>query len=985
MPGRPDVSVVVIGYNDAARLPRAVGSVLGQSLGGVEAVVVDDASTDGTGEVADRLAAEHPDRVRSVRLPENSGGCGRPRNAGTEQARGRYVMYLDSDDLLDRHACLNLIATAEETGADLVSGLCMRVLLGANSFKERSWYPWLYTRRAVFGSLSDKPDLLYDTLATNKAYRRDFLEEHGLRFVERLHYEDLLFSAEAYLAAGRTALIPHRVYNWFVEPKTATTTTTTTTTTATATTATATTAPSISNRRAELANFSDRLEIHRRIDATFRLRGAYDLKRVKDAKFVNHDLLLYLRELRDRDPVYRAGFLELAAAYLAELDPRVFTEANPVPAIAAFLLRERDLPGALAAAEYGRRRRPELRNELREQDGRVFWGTRRADSALARSVLDVTGLGLHQRPLRELSPANTVTSLAMRGDHAHLEGHVLNVLDRISARAELTGTLELNDRRRPTRVRRVPAAVVHDGARLRWQADFDPARTLRPFGFADPVWDVRFRLDVDGEEIMTRPGEGINQGRNEGEGDGETFDGVVLPVRPRLTRLAADGMRSYVTDSGHLAFKLEGSGRLTRATMAVVHRAAATSAGRGAWAHVRRIERSVLRTLTARKSKIAVFNRVLSKLPVRTGTVVFESHLGKQYSDNPKYIYRELRRSGIPVRAVWSYESSTCGFPSDATLVKRGSWSYFLALARAEYWVDNQGFPDGIRKRPQTTYIQTWHGSALKTMGFDQPSIKSGTLAQRERLQRMVKRYDCFLVRSQHDVDTLVRGLGVSSELLPVGYPRNDPLVTKAQDDPELATELAKLRDRLGLDDDGRKVVLYAPTFRSNPDGRAVRDLDPPIAPDRFVQELGEDLLLLVRPHYLSTVHLPPAVQGSMRNVGNVPDVTLLLLLADALVTDQSSIMFDYALLDRPMIVHLPEDVEFGRGYVDLTKHAPGPITRTERELVAELSTLAAGGDPGATRRRAFAQRFGEHDQGTAARAVVDRFFREGSPRGRAA
>ncbi|NED56594.1 glycosyltransferase family 2 protein, partial [Micromonospora aurantiaca] len=92
-------------------------------------VIVDDASTDGTGEVADGLAAAHPGRVRAVHLPSNSGGCGRPRNTGIDASSGRYLMFLDSDDLLDRHACLNLVAAAEDTGADLVSGLCDRVFL----------------------------------------------------------------------------------------------------------------------------------------------------------------------------------------------------------------------------------------------------------------------------------------------------------------------------------------------------------------------------------------------------------------------------------------------------------------------------------------------------------------------------------------------------------------------------------------------------------------------------------------------------------------------------------------------------------------------------------------------------------------------------------------------------------------------------------------------------------------------------------------
>jgi CDP-glycerol glycerophosphotransferase len=379
---RPDVSVVVIAYNDARRLPRAVASSLGQSLRGVETVIVDDASTDGTGDAADRLAAAHPGRVRAVHLPVNSGGCGRPRNTGVERSDGRYVMFLDSDDLLDPHACLNLLSAAEESGADLVSGLCDRIFLdlpeGAKD-RVRPWYPWLYRRSAVYGSLEERPELLYDTLSTNKLYRRGFLEDGALRFVERLHYEDLLFSAEAYMSAGRTAVIPHRVYHWLVRDRAV--------------------MPSISNRRDELANFADRLEIHRRIDMLFELRGADELKRVKDAKFVNHDLMLYLRELRERDPVYRARFLDLAAGYLDRLDPAVFETANPLPAIAAFLIKEGDRDGALAAAEYIPGSRPELHARLVERDGRIFWGAGRPRGDLGRRVLDVTDFGFHLRPL----------------------------------------------------------------------------------------------------------------------------------------------------------------------------------------------------------------------------------------------------------------------------------------------------------------------------------------------------------------------------------------------------------------------------------------------------------------------------------------------------------------------------------------------------------------------------------------------------------
>jgi len=236
-------------------------------------------------------------------------------------------------------------------------------------------------------------------------------------------------------------------------------------------------------------------------------------------------------------------------------------------------------------------------------------------------------------------------------------------------------------------------------------------------------------------------------------------------------------------------------------------------------------------------------------------------------------------------------------------------------------------------------------------------------------------------VRSEHDVTTLARGLGVRSELLAAGYPRNDPLITGVDGDPELAAEVARLRRSLGLGD-GRRAVLYAPTFRTGRAGRPVRRVEPPIDPEVFARELGEELVLLVRPHYLCGVKLPPSARAVMRDAGPVPDVTPLLLIADALVTDHSSIMFDFALLDRPIVLHLPDGRDLDTGYFDLARHAPGPITRSEDELVAALAGLDASGATYAARRRAFALRFGEHDRGTAARTVVERYFPEGSERG---
>jgi CDP-glycerol glycerophosphotransferase len=357
--------------------------------------------------------------------------------------------------------------------------------------------------------------------------------------------------------------------------------------------------------------------------------------------------------------------------------------------------------------------------------------------------------------------------------------------------------------------------------------------------------------------------------------------------------------------------------------------------------------------------------------------VVFSSHFGRQYSDSPKYVYEELRRSGLPYRPIWVYVNSKAGYPKDATLVRRGSLAYFTALARAEFWVDNQGVRPTLPKRPGTTYVQTWHGSAFKHMGFDKPSNKIMTRAARRAEQRATDRFDYFVVRSEHDVRTLVPALGVSrAKLLRTGYPRNDALVDGGLD-------VSALRERLALPAD-RKVVLYAPTFRH--DDQTRREFDLPFDLERFAAELGDTHVLLVRTHYLNFAVLPPGVAHAVRDVSRHPDVTELMLLADALVTDYSSVMFDFALLDRPLVFHVPDYddyVRHGRGaYFDLAEKAPGPLTHVEKELFAALRELDGNAVEYAARRAAFVDEFGEYDKGTAARDIVEHVFRKGGRRG---
>ncbi|MDT9690637.1 CDP-glycerol glycerophosphotransferase family protein [Streptomyces sp. P9(2023)] len=942
----PDVSVIVIAYNDAERLPTAVRSVLDQTLRSVEVVIVDDCSGDGTFEVAQELAAAQPERVRAYQLPENSGAGGEPRNVGIGHARGRYVMFLDSDDVLERNACRNMVAAAEETGADLVSGLCVRLTKDSRREKRNEWYAWLYATTRTLDSVTELPDLfVWDTLSTNKCYRRAFLLDNELRFPKGMFYEDLMFVADAYLAAKKITLIPNQVYFWHVYERAE--------------------IKSVTNSRHEMVNYRNRLEIHRRIDALLDRHGLDELRAAKDVKFLKHDLVLHLRDLPFRDEAYRREFAELSQPYLQGLDREAYGKAAKIQAICAYLLERGDWENLLPAVDT-LIHRDKLSAPLARRDGRVYWCADHLDDPFGREVLDVTDLGYHQKPLGKLFLRNQLTAYAESDGTARLAGRITNPLAIVGPEDTLTAELEFRARRRSLRTFVFPVTSLrHEGETLHWETEADIGGTLRPLGVIDPVWDVRVVLRANGVRTQTR----ITVEQHD-LGDG------TLPVRPRLTRLVGDRIEPHATAKGHLAFRLVSSKGDSDRIEELVQRGLRGKPGRLAKSGYRRAK-ALRKTLTSGETKLRLYHEVYSRLPVKKRTVVFESQLGKQYSDSPRAIYEEMRRQGLDFHAVWSYAGNPQDFPKDAQLVRRWSLPYLKALARAEFWVDNQSYPLKLTKRPETTYIQTWHGSALKKMGFDQPSLKAQTRRQQEAQQRHLERFDHFLVRSEHDVRTLAKAFRLQDRtLLRSGYPRNDVLVRARQrEDEDGRRERGPLAEQLGIPED-KKVLLYAPTFRNS--GKASR-FALPFDVERFAEEFGDRYVLLVRAHYFNHVVLPPNVEGTVVDVSSVHDVMPLLELADALITDYSSVMFDYALLDRPMLFFTYDYESYvheDRGtYFDLLEHAPGPVLRTEDELHASLRNLASEGREFCDARKRFVAEFGEYDQGDAARSIVAKFF----------
>ncbi|WP_235215432.1 glycosyltransferase family 2 protein [Phaeacidiphilus oryzae] len=323
------VSVVVIAYNDAEHLGQAVTSALAQGEAVGEVVVVDDCSTDATGAVADRLAAANP-RVRVVHRAENSGGCGTPRNDGVAAARGSWIAFLDSDDVLPTGAVDALLRAAEKNGADVAAGLCTRLELPDR--REMPWQPQLFETAGVFDGLGGRPETVWDTLSVNKLYRRDFLLGKGIRFPDgSQHYEDFTFSARVYAAAPRFAVVPRSVYVWHTRPGAAN--------------------PSISLRRDRVTNWTDRIAAHRGALEALRRGGEEGLARAAELKFAAYDVPMYLRDLHRRPAEYRNEWWRTARELLGSFTEGWLDGADPATRWRTAVLLGREDP---AEADLGR-------------------------------------------------------------------------------------------------------------------------------------------------------------------------------------------------------------------------------------------------------------------------------------------------------------------------------------------------------------------------------------------------------------------------------------------------------------------------------------------------------------------------------------------------------------------------------------------------------------------------------------------------------
>jgi CDP-glycerol glycerophosphotransferase len=363
------------------------------------------------------------------------------------------------------------------------------------------------------------------------------------------------------------------------------------------------------------------------------------------------------------------------------------------------------------------------------------------------------------------------------------------------------------------------------------------------------------------------------------------------------------------------------------------------------------------------------------RLPMDEKLAVYAAYWYRGYACNPAAIHRKARELAPDVRGVWVVETraQAASLPAGVPYVIANTPAYLRAMATAKYLVNNVNFPHTMTKRPGSVHVQTQHGTPLKLLGLDlrtRPEAADGM--DFERMLEHVARWDYLVSPNPHSTTAFGSAYPGPYKVLETGYPRNDRLANAT------AEEVAVARERLGIPA-GRTAVLYAPTHREQHAGYV-----PVLDAEALAAALGPDHTLLLRTHYFYADGADGGPGGADGAGGTIVDVSAhpsvedLYLAADILVTDYSSSMFDYAVLDRPIVVFAPDWEEYQRirgVYFDLMAEPPGVTTTTQPELERALLDGSATGPEAAELRAAFRARFCPWDDGGAAERVVRTVF----------
>ncbi len=365
--------------------------------------------------------------------------------------------------------------------------------------------------------------------------------------------------------------------------------------------------------------------------------------------------------------------------------------------------------------------------------------------------------------------------------------------------------------------------------------------------------------------------------------------------------------------------------------------------------------------------------------------VVFQSFNGRNFSDNPKSLYLEMLndKKYKDYKYVWLFKNVEDnkkylkGY-KNTIIVKDRSRKAYKYYSRAKYIIVNAVLHEEIIRRNDQVFVQCWHGTPLKCLRCD-IKYDSNLLRTKKEIKRTndkdVKRFNYFISPSKFASEKFIssfnlKELNKEDIIIETGYPRNDDLfdITKKQSN--------DIKKKLGLPKN-KKVILYAPTFRDNQyNSGSGFCYNLGIDLDKIQSEISDEYVLLFRTHYYVTNQLNlKKYKGFIFDVSNYNDINDLYITSDILITDYSSVFFDYANLKRPILFYMYDLEEYKNKlrdfYMDL-KILPGPIIQDEESLIKSIKNINIYYDLYNNKYKKFNKKFNYLDGRNCSKRVLD-------------
>lgn len=339
-------------------------------------------------------------------------------------------------------------------------------------------------------------------------------------------------------------------------------------------------------------------------------------------------------------------------------------------------------------------------------------------------------------------------------------------------------------------------------------------------------------------------------------------------------------------------------------------------------------------------------------------TVMFESFQGRSFSCNPKAMYLAMldNTEFADYTFLWSFRDiekhSYCNRNERTSIVKYESFAYYKALAKAKYWIFNSNTRAFLKPTDKQVFVQTWHGTPLKRIGCD-VCYEGNAVTKVDEILKIytgeAKKFSYMISPSKYCTDKLIsafrlKDINKEDIVLETGYPRNDSLFRFSQED------IDSYKEKYGIPAN-KKVILYAPTFRDNKHSqKAGFTIETGMDFEKMKEAVSDEYVILFRAHYFIAERMDfTSYANFVYDVSSVEDVNELYIISDILITDYSSVFFDYANLSRPIIFFMYDYEEYKNQvrdfYID-TRELPGPVISNQEELINEIRKLTSAFEP---------------------------------------